>query len=145
MKVIRPQALQKFASELLQRGIGCHAGEADEVARHLVRANLTGHDSHGVGMLPRYFNDAKKGLLVPNAELKVDKNEGFAVVVDGQRGFGQRVTRDALDLAIQRAKTNGISVLALRNAFHIGRIGTYGEQVCVVDFDSPSPSICCCW
>ena len=32
---------------------GSEAKEADQVARNLVVANLKGHDSHGVGMLPR--------------------------------------------------------------------------------------------
>ena len=33
--------------------------EAKIVAEHLVLANLTGHDSHGVGMLPTYFRMLK--------------------------------------------------------------------------------------
>ena len=96
LRHIRQKPLQRYVVNLLRQGLGCSETEADAVAYHLVRSNLTGHDSHGVGMLPRYFNDAKKGLLVPNAEIKVDKNEGFAVVVDGQRGFGQRVARGTL-------------------------------------------------
>ena len=94
-KRINHNTLRTYVFDLLQSGLGCSSAEADAVAYHLVRANLTGHDSHGVGMLPRYFNDASKGLLVPNVEIEVEKNEGFAVVVDGKRGFGQKVTKGA--------------------------------------------------
>ncbi len=49
--------------------------EADIVAEHLVRANLTGHDSHGVGMLPTYLRSIKRNLLQPGlpADLKTDQ------------------------------------------------------------------------
>src|SRR5258707_7191580 len=49
------------------------------------------------------------------------------VVYDGARGYGQIVARAATELAIERAKANGVAVVALRNAHHIGRVGTYGE------------------
>src|SRR6266850_95997 len=38
----------------LWRAAGSDEGEATRVADHLVAANLAGHDSHGVGMTPRY-------------------------------------------------------------------------------------------
>jgi len=33
---------------------GCGADEAGRIAHHLIGANLTGHDSHGVIRVPRY-------------------------------------------------------------------------------------------
>ncbi len=38
-----------------------------------------------------------------------------------------RSLRAATEIGIARARANGITVVALRNAHHIGRIGTYGE------------------
>jgi LDH2 family malate/lactate/ureidoglycolate dehydrogenase len=40
--------------------------EARTVADNLVLANLSGHDSHGVGMLPRYVDAVPEGGLKPN-------------------------------------------------------------------------------
>lgn len=34
--------------------------EAELVADHLVMSNLSGHDSHGVGMIPRYVASLSK-------------------------------------------------------------------------------------
>ena len=39
--------------------------EAQQVAANLVLANLSGHDSHGVGMLPRYVDAVAEGGLTP--------------------------------------------------------------------------------
>ena len=37
--------------------------EAELVATNLVEANLKGHDSHGVGMIPRYVQSVTNGGL----------------------------------------------------------------------------------
>ena len=39
--------------------------EAASVSSTLVMANLRGHDSHGVGLLPRYVDAVLEGGLVP--------------------------------------------------------------------------------
>jgi uncharacterized oxidoreductase len=50
---------------------GSSAAEARTVADNLVLANLSGHDSHGVGMVPRYVDAVLEGGLKPNAAAKV--------------------------------------------------------------------------
>ncbi len=102
--------------------------EAQIIAEHLVRANQTGHDSHGAGMLPTYLQSIRSGLLVPNTSAKLLQDNGSIMLFDGQRGYGQRVAREAMDQAITRCRQTGLTLMALRNAHHIGRVGTYGEQ-----------------
>ncbi len=41
-------------------GTGSTPAEAEQVAANLVLANLSGHDSHGVGMVPRYVDAAAR-------------------------------------------------------------------------------------
>ncbi len=126
MPTLKPQALHALIS-LVARRMGSDATETQEVADHLVRANLTGHDSHGVGMLPAYVRLLQDGLLVPNQTPDTVLDAGALLVIDARRGYGQRATADAVRRAIARAKELGACVLALRNASHIGRIGTYAE------------------
>lgn len=118
--------LKRFISGLL-RGQGSDAAEAETVAEHLVRANLKGHDSHGVGMLPQYFNSIKRGLLRPNQPLRVVSDTGPMLVFDAGQGYGQRAAHEALLLGAERAEKYGVCVYALRRASHIGRVGTYAE------------------
>ncbi len=114
-------------SYLIARHMGSEEDEATVVADHLVRANLAGHDSHGVGMLPTYVRLLKGGLLVPNQTADTVLDIGALLVIDARRGYGQRMAADAVRRAIERARETGACVLALRNASHIGRIGTYAE------------------
>jgi uncharacterized oxidoreductase len=126
MPVFSPRALESVA-RLIARAMGSEETEAAEVADHLVRANLAGHDSHGVGMLPRYVELFHDGLLVPNQTPVIVSDAGAVLVIDARRGCGQRMANDAVRRAIARAREIGACVLALRNASHIGRIGTYAE------------------
>jgi uncharacterized oxidoreductase len=107
--------------------MGSEEAEAAEVADHLVRANLAGHDSHGVGMLPRYVGLLHEGLLVPNQTALTVLDSGALLVIDARRGYGPRMAANAVRRAIARAQELGACVLALRNSAHIGRIGTYAE------------------
>ena len=106
---------------------GSSPGEAAIVMDHLIEANLRGHDSHGVGMLPTYLKNLRNGTLKPNEPGKVTRDDGAFIVYDGLRGYGQVVAKTATKLGIDSART-GSAVVALRNAHHIGRIGSYGEQ-----------------
>ena len=126
MPSFTPQALHALTSLIVSR-MGSAAEETEAVADHLVRANLAGHDSHGVGMLPAYVRLLLDGLLVPNQTPQTILDAGALLVIDARRGFGQRMTADAVRRAIVRARDIGACVLALRNASHVGRIGTYAE------------------
>jgi uncharacterized oxidoreductase len=126
MPTLPPHAL-KAVTQLIARRMGSAEGEAAQVADHLVRANLAGHDSHGVGMLPTYVRLLHAGLLVPNQTAETVLDAGALLVIDARRGYGQRMAADAVRRAIVRAKEVGACVLAFRNSSHIGRIGTYAE------------------
>ena len=118
--------LRRLTSEILKTG-GSAAPEADLVADHLVLANLMGHDSHGVGMVPAYVRHLKAGLVVPNAKAKLVKDEGAILMFDGGRGYGRCVAGEAMAAAIARCRQTGVVTVTLANAHHIGRIGAYGE------------------
>jgi uncharacterized oxidoreductase len=108
---------------------GSTAREASLVAVQLVGANLAGHDSHGVGMLPLYVENVLTGRLVVNHQPTVVRDSGAVVVFDGGRGFGAAVGQVAVDTAIERVAEHGLAMIGLRNSFHLGRIGHWGEQI----------------
>jgi uncharacterized oxidoreductase len=124
--IIDQAKLRTLATRIVAAG-GSQSGEADIVADHLVEANLRGHDSHGVGMLVAYVRDFEGGTLKPNQKPEVVSDTGTISVWDAHAGYGQVVARQAVEWAIEAAKKHGVAVNGLRNAHHIGRVGTYGE------------------
>lgn len=121
------QALRSLVASILIAN-GSTRAEADTVAANLVLANLSGHDSHGVGMLPRYVDAVLEGGLQPNAEARVILDTGTLLTLDGQRGYGQVVGEQAMALGMARAKTHGSCIMTLANAHHLGRIGHFAEM-----------------
>ena len=124
-----PLARLQDAMRLLVRGFGSSADEAEAVVGNLIDANLTGHDSHGIGMLPRYAAAFLEGGLSVNAKAEVTMDSGALVRLDGRAGFGQVIGRQAMALGIERARAHGSCIVALGNAHHLGRIGAWAEQV----------------
>lgn len=124
---IKAEPLREAVRAICRAG-GSNEREAGLVADHLVAANLAGHDSHGVGMLPTYIANVLANELVVNQTLDVVLDTGSMLVCDGGAGYGQVMARDAVAHAIERAQKGGSCILALRNSHHIGRIGHWTEQ-----------------
>jgi uncharacterized oxidoreductase len=124
---VMPDALRATVRAVCRAG-GSNEREAALVAENLVLANLSGHDSHGVGMLPQYWLAVHEKRLIVNQSNKIAVDAGAMVTIDGGMGYGQVVGHEAMELAILRAKLHGVCVMAIRNSHHIGRIGHWGEQ-----------------
>lgn len=115
------------AIALVVAGFGSSAHEAAEVGANLIEANLMGHDSHGIGMLPRYAESYLEGGLKPNTAVRTELDAGALLRLDGGAGFGQVVGRQAMEIGIARARQHGCCTVALGNAHHLGRIGAWAE------------------
>lgn len=126
-KTLEQRSLSRFVATILVAA-GSSQAEADAVAGNLVLANLSGHDSHGVGMVPRYVDAVLEGGLKPNSSVRTVLDAGAMLTLDGQRGYGQVVGAQAMEMGIARAKQHGSCILALGNAHHLGRIGHWAEM-----------------
>ena len=107
---------------------GSEAREAKVVAENLVTANLLGHDSHGIGMIPRYVDALLEGGLSVNQHPRVKLDSGTLLALDGGQGYGQVIGQEATSMAVERARQHGICIMALGRSHHLGRIGQWGEQ-----------------
>ena len=126
MAIYKAKALSGAIEAIVAAG-GSDAREAKIVADNLVTANLTGHDSHGVGMMPRYVEALLEGGLHPNQKVEVKLDGGSLLSLDGRAGYGQTIGLQATQLAIERARKHGVAIVALGNSHHLGRIGHWAE------------------
>lgn len=95
------------------------------VAETLLRANLAGHDSHGFMRLLQYAEFARAGYIDMSAEVVTRRELGSTALLDAQRTWGQVAAKVAMERAIDIAARQGISMVALVNCPHIGRLGEY--------------------
>ena len=116
------------------------AGSSDEEARltadHLIGANLAGHDSHGVGMVLPYARSLQANELQLNQKLTIVTDTDTLLVVDGNRGIGQSMAFQTMQLAIERARKQGVVIVGLKNTHHIGRVGHWAEQAIAANLAS---------
>ncbi|MCK4953400.1 Ldh family oxidoreductase [Candidatus Bathyarchaeota archaeon] len=124
-----------FSAELLKKVVinvliaaGTKKDEAKIVAEHLITANLYGHDSHGIIHLPRYTRMVLEGRIKLGAKMRVVKETQSTALMDADWGFGQVMAKKGMKMAIEKAKTTGIGLVAMHNLNHTGRIGTYPEM-----------------
>jgi uncharacterized oxidoreductase len=119
--------LRAWIARILEKS-GSQPDEARQVADNLVMANLSGHDSHGVGMVPRYVDAVLEGGLSPNTGVKVLLDTGTLVSLDGQCGYGQITGSQAMEMGIDRARQHGSCIVSLARSHHLGRIGHFAEM-----------------
>jgi len=124
---LQPSQVHDFIVRTCE-SLGSESREANLVADQLVQANLAGHDSHGVGMLPSYVDGVLNDRLKINSHPSVVVDSGSLLTLDGNAGYGQVNGFEAMQMGIERAASYGVAVVGLRNSYHIGRIGHWAEQ-----------------
>ena len=124
MPKIAAERLQKIGAALLV-GAGASREEADTVARGCVAANLAGHDSHGIILIPTYVERIKVGHIVPGAPFKIVQESPTTTAIDGHWGFGFVVNERAMRLTIEKAKTANVAAATVFRQSHVGRLGAY--------------------
>ncbi len=127
-QVVVTAANLRTAIRAIVRRAGSSEVEAELVADQLVEANLAGHDSHGVGIIPRYAESLQSGSLRPNQHVTLVHDAGALLTLDGNQGYGQVIGFEAMELGIGRARQHGTAIVGLANAHHLGRIGHWAEQ-----------------
>jgi uncharacterized oxidoreductase len=124
MPIVSPEHLYEIGSAILQAA-DTPAEEAHIVMEHLVGANLAGHDSHGIILLPTYINRVKRGHIVPGAPLEIERETATTARLNGNWGFGYVVTTRAMEMAIAKAKEHNVAAITIYQQGHVGRLADY--------------------
>lgn len=123
---VPPEPLRAFTAGVLE-AVGTPPDIAGEVSRHLVGANLAGHDSHGVQRLPWYVESALRGTLDVQARPEIVEQRQACALFDAHQGFGHYAAKVAINWALDHAPRFGLASAAIRRSGHIGRLGEYSE------------------
>ncbi len=124
MPKIAANRLERIAGRLLQAA-GASSDEAQTIARHLIAANLAGHDSHGVIHVPGYVASVQKGHLQPGAPIEIIEESPTTTVVDGNWGFGFTVSERAMEITIEKARAQNVAAATVVRQGHVGRLTDY--------------------
>jgi LDH2 family malate/lactate/ureidoglycolate dehydrogenase len=121
-------ALREFARSLLVQ-TGLESDKAAAVAEILVEGDLLGHTTHGLALLPGYLGELEKGSMTKSGPPELVADFPSAVTWDGKRLPGPWLVLQAIELAVPRAKVNGVCSIAIRRSHHIGCLAAYLQRI----------------
>jgi LDH2 family malate/lactate/ureidoglycolate dehydrogenase len=130
--LVRPESLKAFIVSVFERW-GTPPAIADLTADLMVRTDLRGVDSHGVGMLPTYLRWYRRGWIVPAAEPKIVRDEGTIAVIDARQAIGHYAATLGMELAIAKARAHGVGLVSCRNSNHYGAAANYSMMALAQD------------
>jgi LDH2 family malate/lactate/ureidoglycolate dehydrogenase len=111
-----------FATQLLARAGLTYAATVAEI---LVEADLMGHSTHGLNLLPAYLRELETGAMTKSGEPIIVNDTGAAVTWDGSYLPGPWLVTTAIDLAMERLAAHPVVTVAIRQSHHIACLATY--------------------
>lgn len=121
------QLIDAVAAIFVAAGLG--SADARVVAEDLVAADVEGVASHGVMLVPMYIERLQAGSVSKASRGEIVSDRDAAVVIDAHDVLGQLTARQAVEIAVGRAKRHGLAAVTVRNAFHFGTAGRYARMM----------------
>ena len=121
---VRAEDLNAFSCAVLER-MGVSPGDAQEVAKALVDADLRGLSTHGAVRLTLYSKLFQEGLINPRPRIRLISESSSHVLLDNDYGLGFLGSVQAMNLCIPMAAKTGIAMAGVRNSSHFGAAGYY--------------------
>ncbi len=128
MARINAQILRSHVSTLFESA-GMDAEKALVSAEILVEADMIGHNTHGVGLLPWYLDSLSNEELKGTGHYRVVQDREACVTWDGNNLAGPWLVAEAFAMACERVKRFGVVTVAIARSHHIGALAAYLVKV----------------
>ena len=107
---------------------GLSPDHAQTCARVMVDTDLCGVDSHGVGMLSAYEEWWQEGKINARPTLAVLRDQPGLCTIDADQSLGHPPSVMAMEMAIEKAKTQGVGIAVVTRSNHYGAAGYYARM-----------------
>jgi L-2-hydroxycarboxylate dehydrogenase (NAD+) len=105
--------------------VGMSGSDAKSVAELMVLTDRRGVDTHGIARLPIYIQRLKSGAINKSPRIHIVEEAPATALIDGDNGMGHLVMSFAANLAVEKAKKNGIGWVGARHSNHAGAAAPY--------------------
>ncbi len=110
-------------------GYGVPVDDARICADVLLESDRRGIESHGCNRFkPIYIDRIVAGIQNPVTKVDILKETPTTAVLDANDGMGMVVSHQAMVMAIAKAKSCGLSMVAVRNSTHYGIAGYWATM-----------------
>ena len=118
------ESLAGFAAGLFAAA-GLDRDKATTVSRLLLEADMMGHTTHGLGLVPGYLDQIAAGQMSKTGDPHVVADGGAVVTWDGRELPGVWLTAKAIELASLRATHHGVGIVSIRRSHHIACLAAF--------------------
>ena len=125
---MKKENLIKFCKNILTK-LDMDAEKAHSTSEILVEADMMGHSTHGVRLLPNYVSDIEKGIMRVSGNYKIISEKKTIITIDGKLLPGIWLTQKGLKIGIKKAKDFGVSTVTIGNSHHNGALAAYLKNI----------------
>src|SRR3974390_571164 len=113
--------------------VGVPAADARDVATLMAESDARGADAHGIFRLPQYVKQIQSGGVNPRPAIRAIHEKGGTALLDGDNGLGYLVMKQAAQMAVEKARANGIGWVGTRHSNHAGAAQLYVRMGAAAD------------
>ena len=118
------ESLRAYGREALLRA-GLSPDGAEIVTEVQLEASLRGQPTHDMVSIPRYALRIASGKINPWPRIQIERETANTALIDGDNGPGQWVSMVAMEVAIRKAREQGVGIVSVRRSNHFGAAGHY--------------------
>ncbi len=109
-------------------GSGARNLQLEQATLAIVEAEADGIRTVGLGYLPTYCEQLRRGKIVGDAQPSHEQISGSAITSDAAYGFSFAAFSEAMDDFHSLSRTQGIAALAIRHSSSAGVLGWFVER-----------------
>jgi len=107
------------------RAAGMDAEKADRVTESLLAADAMGHATHGLALVPWYFDSIDAGGATLSGDYEVIAERAGCLTWNGRRLPGAWLISKAIDAALARIEQQGVVTVSIYDSHHTGALAVY--------------------
>lgn len=113
------EKLKEYCANVFEKA-GVQKEVADLVADSLIHADLRGVDSHGVVRTAIYLKRIENNMINPFANIEIEMESSGIALINGNNHFGSVIGSKAIEIAMKKAKENGVGIVGVKGSNHFG-------------------------
>lgn len=125
--LVKAEDMERFMRDVFI-SIGVPKDHAKICSDVLIASDIRGIESHGCARLYMYYIRIKRGQQDPKTKLTIEKEKLGTAYMNAHNGMGQVAGKKAMELAINKAKQTGISIVTVGQSNHFGIAGYYANM-----------------
>ena len=107
--------------------IGLPKGDCQIIASLMTEADMIGSDAHSIFRLPQYVKRLLNGGINKEPNIRIEKEKSSMALINGDNGMGHLIMERAANIAVEKARENGVAWVGANSSNHAGPASLYAR------------------